>query len=182
MEKNLIRTYKYENKFEIEEIVKKYSNYVYKIITNMSSKLSDEDIEEIASDVFLAVWNNRDKMKIEMPIEPYIAKITRNLVKNKFRNQYLNDNIEKYVDIISESKDIELLVEQKEKNKIIKKALDAMKEDDRNIFILFYYYSKTISEIAKEMQITEVNVKTKLHRIRKKIKKFLEEGGYSYGE
>ena len=117
-----------------------------------------------------------------MPIEPYIAKITRNLVKNKFRNQYLNDNIEKYVDIISESKDIELLVEQKEKNKIIKKALDAMKEDDRNIFILFYYYSKTISEIAKEMQITEVNAKTKLHRIRKKIKKFLEEGGDSYGE
>lgn len=37
-------------------------------------------------------------------------------------------------------------------------------------------------EIAKKLNITEVKVKTKLHRIRKRIKKELKKGGYENGK
>ena len=56
-----------------------------------------------------------------------------------------------------------------------------MKEIDRNIFILFYYNSMNISQIANKLGISEVNTKTKLYRIRKKLKKFLIQGGYNNG-
>lgn len=182
MEKKLISTYKHGNSFKIEEIVKEYSNYVYKIVKNMAGKLSDEDMEEVCSDVFLVIWNNKEKMLPEKPIEPYIAGITKNIVKNKFRNICLDYNVEEYEETIKNEVDIQQLMEQKEKNYIIKKALDNMKEEDKEIFILFYYYSKSTKKIAEKMQITESNVKTKLHRIRKKLKKNLIEGGYSYGK
>ena len=55
-----------------------------------------------------------------------------------------------------------------------------MKDIDRDIFILFYYNSMTIKQIAKRLNISEVNTKTKLYRVRKKIKKILIEGGYCY--
>lgn len=182
MEKKLISTYKHGNSFEIEEIVKEYSNYVYKIVKNMAGNLSNEDMEEVCSDVFLVVWNNKEKMLPEKPIEPYITGITKNIVRNKFRNVRLDYDIEECEENIKDEVDIQQLMEQKDKNKIIKKTLDTIKEEDKEIFILFYYYSKSINEIAEKMQITESNVKTKLHRIRKKLKKDLIEGGYSYGK
>ena len=55
-----------------------------------------------------------------------------------------------------------------------------MKEEDRRIFTNYYYYSKKIKEISKELNISEIKVKSRLSRIRKKLKKELEKRGYSY--
>ena len=43
---------------------------------------------------------------------------------------------------------------------------------------MFYYEELSIKDIAKELNISDVNVKTKLHRIRKKIKQELKRGGF----
>lgn len=177
---NLISKYKQNTNINIDEIVKDYSKYIYKVIKNMASYLSNEDIEEIILDVFLIIWNNKHKLKEELPIKPYIVGITKNIVRNKCKNASIIYNLEDYQDVVEDSIDIQSLLEQKEKNKIIKKALDSMKEIDRNIFILFYYNSMGISQIASKLGISEVNTKTKLYRIRKKLKKFLVEGGYKY--
>lgn len=55
-----------------------------------------------------------------------------------------------------------------------------MKEEDIEIFNLYYYSSMKIKEIARVLNIPEFKVKSRLHRVRKKIKKELEKGGYSY--
>ena len=180
MEKiDLISKYKSNGDIKIEEIFEDYNNYIYTIVKNMSSHLSNEDIEEIILDVFLVIWNNREKLKSELPIKPYIIGITKNIVKNKCRNLINIDyNLEDYENIIKDSIDISTLYEQKEENKLIKNALDSMKDIDRNIFILFYYNSMSISQIAYKLNISEINTKTILHRIRKRLKKVLIEGGY----
>ena len=46
------------------------------------------------------------------------------------------------------------------------------------IFKKFYYEGKKVKQIAKEMHMTNSNVKTKLHRTRKKIKEILKVGGF----
>lgn len=58
-----IKEYMYDNELNIEEIMKQYAKYVLKIIRNYNN-FSDEDIEEIASDVFLTVWNKRSSLDI----------------------------------------------------------------------------------------------------------------------
>ena len=50
------------------------------------------------------------------------------------------------------------------------------------IFIMFYYENKAIKEIATKMNCSGGKVKIILHRVRKIIKKNLEDGGYSYGK
>ena len=57
--------------------------------------------------------------------------------------------------------------------------VDNMKQEDKDIFIFYYYSSRTIKEIANMLNITENKVKSRLFRIRKKIKKELEKRGYS---
>ena len=47
---------------------------------------------------------------------------------------------------------------------------------------MFYYKSKKIKEISKELNISEAKVKITLHRLRKFVKKKLKERGYDYGK
>lgn len=179
---NLIEKYKGDNELDIEKIILDYSNYVIRIIKNTSNVLTDEDIEEIVIDVFLVIWNNKEKLEEDKNIEPYIISITKNLMKTKYRKLKLDLNVEDYEEHITSNYNIEEVIEQKEKNKIIENALVNMEQKDKNIFILFYYNSKSIKEIAKQLNLSDINVKTRLHRIRKKIKNFLVKGGYSYNE
>ena len=59
----------------------------------------------------------------------------------------------------------------------IEQKIKGLKDIDIKIVNLFYYSSVSIKDIAKKLNISELNVKTRLHRIRKKIKKELNNGG-----
>ena len=179
-EEDLIIHYKKNNNLMIDNIINKYTNYVYTIIKNVSFNFSNEDVEEIILDVFLAILNNKNNLKDNMPLKPYIAGITKNIIKNKYRNIILEDDIAQYDNIIKSNIDIQLLIEQKEKNALIEKALNTMKEEDKNIFIYFYYNNMDIKRISSILHLSKSNVKTKLHRIRKILRKSLNEGGYKY--
>jgi len=55
-----------------------------------------------------------------------------------------------------------------------------MKKQEYEIFIMFYYKGRKINEICEILKISISKVKVNLHRIRKKMKKSLKEGGYDY--
>lgn len=121
----------------IELAMKDYNNYIYKIIKNKYNNFSDEDIEEIILDVFLTLWNNQNKLDINQKMSSYIAGITKNLIKKKYRT---NNN-------------------------------------DKNIFIKYYYWGQSIKEISNSFNISESKVKSKLFRTRKKLHKVLKKRG-----
>lgn len=167
---------------EIEEIMKDYTNYIYTIIRNTYIKFSNEDIEEISLDVFLTLWNNQNKLDINKDMSAYIAGITKNLIKKKLRKNIINDNIEDYEEELIDTNNVEFVFSKNEKNKLIFDELTKMKIEDREIFIEYYYGEKNIKEISKIFNISESKVKSKLFRIRKKIKKILKEMGYDSNE
>ena len=59
----------------------------------------------------------------------------------------------------------------------IEQKIKGLKDIDIEIVNLFYYSAISIKDIAKKLNISELNVKTRLHRIRKKIKNELNHGG-----
>lgn len=177
-DKKLVKNYYEDATFLIDNLINDYSKYIYTVVKNMGNALSEDDIKEIVSDVFIVIWNNRNILKKELPIKPYIVGVTRNVVRNKYRNLQFTYNIEDYENSISENVDINYLAEEREKDEIIKRELMQMNVIDRKIFVFYYYYSKNVLSISKELNISESSVKTKLHRIRKKLKKALNKGGY----
>jgi len=163
------------NTLLIENIVNDFSNYIYTVIRNSNLKVSDEDIEELISDVVFTIWKNQDKLDINRKITPYIAGITNNLVKKKYRDTKVFDNIEDYENNLIEDSNIELQFIENERNKGIMKQLDKLKKEDKTIFILYYFNEKSVNDIANELNMTESKVKSKLFRTRKKLKKYLKE-------
>ena len=177
-----IYNYMSNNILKIEDIMNDYTNYIYTIIRNSYINLPDEDVEEIVLDVFLTIWNNQNKLDINKKLSSYIVGITRNLIKKKYRNYTTNDNIEDYEEQLVDLTNIELIFSENEKQKVILNELEKMKNEDKEIFIQYYYEERNIKEISKIFNISESKVKSKLFRIRKKLKKVLNGRGYGTNE
>ena len=63
----------------------KYTPYVSTIIYNIiGSAMTSADVEEVASDVFFALWENADKVN-SGSVRGYLGAVARNKAKNKFR-------------------------------------------------------------------------------------------------
>lgn len=130
----------------------------------------DQIIEEFSSYI-TTIINNGTNDKIS-----YLAGITRNLIKEKYRKLkivYDIDNWENDVSVCVNmyENDRELILD-------IEKKIKGLKKIDIEIVNLFYYSSMSIKDIAKRLHISELNVKTRLHRIRKKIKRELNSGRF----
>lgn len=169
METNELKKYYTNGELDLDSIVDDYTPYVTKVINNGASKLTFEDKEEIFADTFLILWKNRDNLSISTSLSSYLAGIARNLIKEKCRKLKISFDI----DELSESISINMYESDRELVLDIEKNMKYLKDKDKEIFYLFYYNSKSVKDIAEILNISEFNVKTKLHRIRKKIKKEL---------
>lgn len=179
---NKISFYFDNNKLQIEQIVKDYNNYIRKIIKNNSIILSEDDVDEIVLDVFMALWKNQNKLDINKCMSSYIGGVTNNLIKYKLRQNKRFENIDDYENISNYSNDIELISIQNEKEQIISEELDNLKTEDKNIFIEYYYSQKSINDLSKYFNMSKSKIKSKLYRIRKRLYKILKKRGYDFYE
>ena len=90
-------------------------------------------------------------------------------------------DISEFENVLSQTENVEFEVENAEKESLILAELNQMKLEDREIFMLYYYFSRNGKEIALELNISEQKVKSRLFRIRRKLKKALEKRGYQNG-
>ncbi len=183
MKNEILNNYLINGILDIDRILDDFYNYVYIIVKNgVSVSITDEDIEEIISDVFVAIWKNSINLLKTTEIKPYLIGIAKNVIRNKYRNTELNFSISDYEENLIDTCNIEKITEENEQNKVILDTLKTVKPKEYEIFIMFYYESKSVKEIAKVLNLSTSNVKTILHRVRKVIKRNLEDGGYSYGK
>lgn len=173
-----IKDYILNGNIDLDMIVDDYTPYVRSVINNMvHENLKEEDKEEIIIDTFFVLWKRyTDNYYIES-LGSYIAGITRNLVKDKLKKIKYTVDISDYENLLGND-NLELYSIEREEISILKNKLKNLKKTDVIIINMFYYSSKSIKDIARELNISEVNVKTKLHRIRRKIKKELKDGGF----
>lgn len=170
-----IYNYIYDNKINIEKIMKDYDNYIKTIIRKSCITFFKEDEEEILLDVYLTIWNNQNKLDINKNISPYIAGITKNLILKKAGKLKREYNIDDYEEKIIDNISIDTECEKIERRRNIIETIKRMKEEDKEIFINYYYKQFKIREIAIIQNVSEEKVKSKLFRIRKKIRKMLKE-------
>lgn len=183
MKTKILNDYLINGTVDIDTMIDDFYSYVYIVVKNgVNICITNEDIEEIISDVFVAIWKNSRRLSKTMEIKPYLAGIAKNVIKNKYRNTELNFSISDYEEKLIDSYDIEKIIEENEQNKVILDTVKMLKQREYEIFIMFYYESKSIKEIAKKLNSSTSNVKTILYRVRKIIKRNLEDGGYSYGK
>jgi len=154
----------------LAQIIDKYAAYVCVVIRNtIGDGLSHEDVEETASDVFFALWQNAEKME---RLKAWLAATARNKAKNKLREKHpdlpLDDEI-----AIADINEIEDIIISSEEQRAVKDAILAMDALDREIFLRHYYDSQTVASIVAETGMSESAVRKRLVRGKKKLRAIL---------
>ena len=164
------------NEIDMDRIIEDFTPYITTIINNGTNDVvSFEDKEEIFSDTFFILWKNRNRLNINVSLNSYLAGITRNLIKEKYRKLKIVYDIEDFENVSLNN--INMYENDRELIFDIEQKIKGLKDIDIEIVNLFYYSAISIKDIAKRLNISELNVKTRLHRIRKKIKNELNHGG-----
>lgn len=155
-------------------IIDRYSAYVYTVAFHIvGQSMSPADAEEVAADVFAALWNHAENIK-PFSLKSWLGTVARNTAKNKLRaagqTLPLEDNI-----LILETDSAEEELLRREQNRLVQEAVLAMPYPDRDIFLRHYYYGQKLDAIAQEMDMNLSTVKTRLRRGREKLRSILEQ-------
>lgn len=168
----------------LEALMDTYAPYISAILWNVLHRtMQKEDMEETASDVFLAAWNQSASLR-PGKVKAWLGAVARNHAKNKLRQLHQTLSLEEdVIDLPGPDTALESL-ERKMEAELVRQAVDSLPEQDREIFLRHYYYTQTVGEIAAQMSLNVSTVKTKLRRGREKLKKELlksnlTEGGFS---
>lgn len=171
-EKKTVKSLKKGDVNALSHIIKSYTPYVLKIISNVGrDNFTVEDKEEIAQDTFLTLFQNRVKIKDDC-LKPYIGSIARSKAKDNLRTKKgVTVDIDDIVIIDDTAVSAEL--ENAEQGEILTKALSQLDEKTQKTIILYYYWYYTVSEISAQLDMPEGTVKTQLHRGREKLRLLL---------
>lgn len=176
-EREALKKLKRRDESALEWFIDRYAAYVNTIIYNIiGSSMSGSDIEEVSSDVFFTLWINAKRVS-PGKTKAFLGGVARNKAKEYTRKTGVEVPLEDDIILVSEE-NLEHGFEEREQARYIREAILSMQQPEREIFVRYYYFYQSVTEIAEEMDLNLSTVKTKLHRGRKKLKEILTKGGY----
>jgi RNA polymerase sigma-70 factor (ECF subfamily) len=171
-EKILILELKRGNAKAFEELYFRYHArlyyFTYKIIRN------NQEAEGLVQEVFIAIWENREKLDENKSFSSFVFRIARNKVLNIIKKQLTQKVYRKY--ILNNDKDWTDLredIESTEFMDLIQKTIDLLPERTKEIFLLSRNDGMTYIEIAQKLNTTENVVDHEIRKALQKIKEFL---------
>lgn len=157
-------------------LMDRYNAYVGAIVWNIiGQSMTVQDAEEVASDVFVTLWRNRDKPQ-PGKVKGYLGYIARSRAINKLRQAGIDLELEEDIMALYDSGP-EQVLEGRERDRAVRRAVQSMGEPDREIFVRYYYYCETAPQIARQTGLTPAGVRQRLKRGRDRLRVTLMEGG-----
>ncbi|TKG90777.1 RNA polymerase sigma-70 factor [Puteibacter caeruleilacunae] len=130
----------------------------------------DQLVENIVSDCFIKLWENRSKLEIKISLKSYLFRILRNLIIDHHRKrQELVDIVEEFPEVAEETEfDAQLRYVK------LYKAIAKLPEQRRKILELAAFESLSYQEIADKLNISKNTVKSQIGRAYRFLKETLE--------
>ncbi len=157
-------------------LVDTYKNMVFTLCVRM---LGDEnDAEEAAQEVFIKAYHSIHSYREKAKFSTWIYRITYNhcisVIRKKIRVIDLADEVPE--DRVDEGvmDGLDRLGEE-DRRHYVQKALEVIPETDAFMVTLFYFEGLDLEEIARITGYSSGNVRTRLHRARKKIYEVLQD-------
>ena len=165
----------------VSELSAKYGKLVHKIAENTLH--NREDAEECVNDTYLGVWNAIPPQRPDS-LPAFVCRIARNISINRYKcdtSRKRGGNyavcFEELQECISSNETAESRYEAGELSSIIDEFLDTLDKKSRMLFVRRYFYMDTFSDIAALAGMSEGAVRTRLSRLRGRLKEILESRG-----
>lgn len=150
-------------------------NYLFKFTKNV--KLA----EDLVHDVFLKIWETRERLDIQSSFGAYLYRFARNAAITQLNRIALHDTIRDEVmhRVALNVSDQSLMahVEARQYEELLQKAINELPPQRREAFLLCRQQGKTYEEAAALMNISRNTLKQHLSLAVKSIKEYLLQYG-----
>ena len=161
-----------------------HGRYCIAIARNITG--SDEDAEECLNDALLAAWNSIPPAKPES-LRGYLGKLTRNIALHRWekantvkRGGGKTDTIlDELADAFGTVESAEDETMRRTLTEAINTFLGSLDKFQRALFVRRYWYAEDLGTLAARFGMRENTVAQTLRRIRKKLKEYLVQEGFT---
>jgi len=134
-----------------------------------------EDAQEITQEVFIKLWNERERIDSSKSLQAFLYVIAKNKINDHLR-KVLNEK--KYLESIIHSynildDDLVNIIDFRDTEKVILKLISMLPERRRQVFELSRFKGYTYKEISKELGISENTVDTQIRKALANLKEGL---------
>ena len=174
----IVDLYWARNESAISESDRKYGRMLQALSYSLLN--SREDAEECVNDTYLDAWQAMPEARPEF-LGAFLSKITRRISIDRFRAKHrekrggIDNLMSELSECIPSGQTPEEELDNQRLSDEINDFLYAQQKEKRVMFILRYFYSKSVSEIADRLNVGESKVKTTLFRMRRELQERLEE-------
>ncbi|MDT3401949.1 RNA polymerase sigma factor [Mucilaginibacter terrae] len=154
-----------------------YDQYSSPLLAKILRMVKDTDsAEELLQDVFLKVWNNRERIDPSQSFKSWIYAIAINVVYDYYRKlsrdaRLQQELINHFAEIYNSDSDDELIFEKR--REILDKALAQLPPQRLAVFRLCRLEGKSYQEAAEELGISSSTVSNHLVQATKTVKEFI---------
>ncbi len=171
-EAKLLMRLKNKKRNSINEAIDVYTPYLSTVLYNMvGNRLPKEDIEEILSDTFVALWKNAEYIDASKgTLRSYIAAAARNFALKKLNKKTDYSSLDD-ADVLNETS----YIEDSSAKSSLWDAVMSLGEPESEIIVRYYKFGEKLKDISKATGINISTIKTKLSRGKRKLKKILSD-------
>jgi RNA polymerase sigma-70 factor (family 1) len=176
-DEELMQEIKADNMFAFDILYKKYSNRLYKF--GYSIIKSQEETENLIQDVFLSLWENRNKVVKDSSIKSFLFTIAYNsaisILRKKIKESAFIEHLMSLQEINVEPVNVEL--EYNDLTKKLDEIINELPQRQKEVYMLHKVEGLKYSEIAERLNISVNTIETHMSRALKTIREKL--GNYS---
>ncbi len=175
----LVAQFKSGSQKAFDELMKRYERRIFGYL--LRSVRNYEDAEELTLEVFFKAYRALNSWEPKAKFSTWLYTIASNLSIDYHRSKSRKpvfmledeDVIEKRLVATDISSNPEKHLEDKERGRIIREAVDELSSKQKAVFMLTRYEGLQIKEVAETLGLAEGTVKIHLHRAMKKLQTIL---------
>ena len=147
-----------------------YNRYCEPLYHYLWSRLGESECaRELLQEIFVRLWQSRERLKPTRSLKPYIYRIANNLIIDYYRRQKVRIQYRE----LEKNRTSEGSNEDPELKTLIKLALQTLPDKLRTVFILHHVKKYTYDEIAEMCQVSKKAVENRMKKaiihLRKKL-------------
>lgn len=155
------------------EIFRQHEYRLYTLSFRLTK--SDQSAKDIVQEVFLKLWEQRNRIHSIHNMEAWLYRLTENKIIDFLRKTSADDRLKRKIwdqlqEIVNES---EQYVLAKEYNQIIQKAIDQLPPQRRLIYQMNKDGGMNYQQIANELKVSKHTIKNQLSSAVRSVRDFL---------
>ena len=138
--------------------------------------------EELTNEVFMEVWRNARRFEGNSTPQTWVLSIAHNRAVSSLRKRREESWDEERAQAIADEGDSpEIAAQKHDKSAIMRRCMEVLSAEHREIIDLVYYHELSIAEVAAVVGIPENTVKTRMFYARKRLSEILKTAGVDRG-